>query len=87
MIVDSHAHIFEKWSGACGLPSRALHWRYIQKIVTRPAAKVIRFRDGAPSDASVLFSGNGYSWSELRDDVQFRVGTYGRLDFTLDGED
>ena len=43
MIVDSHAHIFEKWSGACGLPSRALHWRYIQKIVTRPAAKVIRF--------------------------------------------
>ena len=87
MIVDSHAHIFEKWPGACGLPSRALHWRYIQKIVTRPAAKVIRFRDGAPSDASVLFSGNGYSWSELRDDVQFRVGTYGRLDFTLDGED
>jgi hypothetical protein len=87
MIVDSHAHIFEKWSGACGLPSRALHWRYIQKVVTRPAAKVIRFRDGAPGDASVLFMGNGYSWSELRDDVQFRVGTYGRLDFTLDGED
>ena len=87
MIVDSHAHIFEKWSGACGLPSRALHWRYIQKIVTRPAAKVIRFSDGQSADASALFSGDGCSWSDLRDDVQFRVGNYGRLDFTVGGED
>ena len=87
MIIDSHAHIFEKWSGACGLPNRETHWRYIQKIVTRPAAKVMRFRDGAAGDASVLFSGNGCSWAELRDDVQFRVGPYGRLDFTVEGED
>lgn len=87
MFIDSHAHIFEKWSGACGLPSRDIHWRYIQKVVTRPAAKVMRLHDGATADASMLFSGNGYTWAELREDVQFRVGPYGRLDFTIDGED
>ncbi len=48
MIVDSHAHVFEKWSGACGLPSREIHWKYIQKNLTRPAAKVYRYPDGAP---------------------------------------
>ena len=69
MFIDSHAHIFEKWSGACGLPSRDIHWRYIQKVVTRPAAKVMRLRDGAAADASMLFLGNGYTWAELREDV------------------
>jgi hypothetical protein len=42
MIVDSHAHIFENWSGACGLPSRNLHLKYLQKTVTRPSAKVFQ---------------------------------------------
>ena len=87
MIIDSHAHIFEKWSGACGLPSRDLHWRYIQKNVTRPAAKVFRFRDGVPADASPLFRAGDNTWAGLRDDVRFRVGPYGRLEFTVDGED
>ena len=77
----------EKWSGACGLPSRDLHWRYIQKNVTRPAANVFRFRDGVPADASPLFRAGDNTWAGLRDDVRFRVGPYGRLEFTVDGED
>jgi predicted TIM-barrel fold metal-dependent hydrolase len=87
MVVDSHSHIFEKWSGACGLPSREIHWRYIQKNLSRPAAKVYRFSDGALGDASALFRSGDNSWRGLRDDINFRVGPYGRIEFTLDGED
>ncbi len=87
MIVDSHAHIFEKWSGACGLPSREIHWRYIQKGLTHPAAKVYRLRDGRPADASALSRPGETSWAGLRDDAGFRVGPYGRIEFSVDGED
>jgi predicted TIM-barrel fold metal-dependent hydrolase len=87
MITDSHAHIFEKWSGACGLPSRTLHWKYLQKNLCRPAAKVFRYRDGAPSDASHLFRSGTNSWDGLRDDIDFRVGSYGKIEFTIEGED
>ncbi len=87
MIVDCHAHIFEKWSGAGGLPSREIRWKYIQKNLTRPAAKVFRYRDGAPGDAANLFRQGDNTWAGLRDDVDFRVGAYGRIEFTVDGED
>jgi predicted TIM-barrel fold metal-dependent hydrolase len=87
VIVDSHAHIFEKWSGACGMPSRALHWRYIQKNLCRPAAKVFRYRDGAPSSAAHLFRAGTNAWDGLRDDIEFRIGPYGRIEFTIEGED
>ena len=87
MIVDSHAHIFENWSGACGLPSREIHWRYIQKGLTHPAAKVFRLRDGRPSDASALSRPGDTSWAGLRLDADFRVGPHGRVEFTVDGED
>ena len=86
MIVDSHAHIFENWSGACGLASREEHWRYIQKNLTRPAAKIYRFADGAEGDASELFNAGDNSWAGLRDDVNFRIGPYGRIEFTVHGE-
>jgi hypothetical protein len=86
VIVDSHAHVFEKWSGACGLPSRALHWRYLQKNLCRPAAKVFR-HDGTPSTAAHLYRSGTTTWDGLRDDIDFRVGPYGRIEFTVDGED
>jgi predicted TIM-barrel fold metal-dependent hydrolase len=87
MIVDSHAHIFEKWSGACGLPNRTLHWQYLQKNLTNPSAKIFRLRDGAPSNTVHLSREGSTGWSGLRDDVDFRVGPYGRVEFTVDGED
>lgn len=87
MIVDSHAHIFETWSGACGLPSREIHWKYIQKTVTRPAAKAFRLRDGALASTTLLYRDGTTDWDGLRDDVGFRVGPHGRLEFTVDGED
>jgi predicted TIM-barrel fold metal-dependent hydrolase len=87
MIVDSHAHIFQHWAGPGGHPSREVHWRYMQKNVTRPSAKVRRMRDRAPADAGGLFRKGDNAWTGLREDVAFRVGTYGRLEYTVDGED
>jgi predicted TIM-barrel fold metal-dependent hydrolase len=87
MIIDCHAHVFQHWDGLCGHESQEIHWKYIQKNVTRPSAKIRRARDGAPGDATGLFRPGDNSWAGLRDDVKFRVGPYGRVEFTLDGED
>jgi hypothetical protein len=87
MIIDCHTHVFQHWAGACGHESRETHWKYIQKNVTRPAAKVRRARDGAAGDAQALFRKGDDTWAGLRDDIHFRVGPFGRLEYTLDGED
>jgi hypothetical protein len=47
MIIDCHAHVFQNWKDACGHPSIDIHLTYLQKIVTRPAAKTFRARDRA----------------------------------------
>jgi len=86
MIVDSHAHIFQHWAAACGHPSREMRRRFIQKVQTRPAAKVFRAHDGEEVTKRLLFREGDNSWAGLRD-VDFRVGLYGQLDFTLNGED
>lgn len=86
MIVDSHAHIFQHWAGACGHPSREIHRKFIQKVQTRPAAKVFRAHDGKEVTGPLLFREGDNSWAGLKG-VNFRVGVYGQLDFTLDGED
>jgi len=84
MIVDCHAHVFESWTGACGHPSVAVHLRYLQRMAARNGARVFRLRDGAPSTTAPLAHGPG--WDDLAD-VDFRVGRFGRLEFTIDGED
>jgi len=86
MIVDSHAHIFTHWAGPGGHPSREVRWRYIQKNLTRPSAKIRRARDAAPADASALFRKGDNTWTGLRDDIAFRLGPYGRLEYSVDGE-
>ncbi len=87
MIVDSHAHVFQDWSGLCGHDRKEVHLKYLQKNMTRPSAKVFRARDGAVIGEHLLFHAGDNSWAGLRDDVNFRVGAYGRLEFALDGED
>jgi len=87
MIVDSHAHVFENWHGLCGHPNKDIHLKYIQKNLTRPAARVFRLRDGASIESHLLFQDGDNTWRGLREGIHFRVGTYGRLEFTIDGED
>lgn len=87
MIIDSHAHVFQDWRGPCGHESAAVHLRYLQKGLLRPAARVFRLRDGAEVDMAALFPLGDGTWQSLRDDARFRAGDWGRLLFTVDGED
>jgi len=86
MIVDCHAHVFQHWNGACGHPSTAVHLRYLQKVVTRPAARAFRVRDGVEIKPSMLFRASDNSWAGLTD-VGFRIGRFGQLAFTWEGDD
>jgi predicted TIM-barrel fold metal-dependent hydrolase len=86
MIIDCHAHVFQHWSGSCGHPSRAIHRKFMQKVQTRTSARVFRVRDGREMTGSFLFNDGDNSWAGLKD-VDFRVGIYGQLDFTIDDED
>jgi predicted TIM-barrel fold metal-dependent hydrolase len=86
MVIDSHAHIFQHWAEACGHPSREIHRKFMQKVQTRPAAKVFRARDGKEVRGALLYREEENSWAGLKD-VDFRVGRYGQLDFTIDGDD
>src|SRR5262245_48452639 len=86
MIVDCHAHVFQNWHGACGHPSQDVHLKYLQKNVTRPAARTLRLRDGQEVRPTMLFRPEDNIWSGLRD-VGFRVGRFGRLEFTHAGDE
>jgi predicted TIM-barrel fold metal-dependent hydrolase len=86
MIVDCHAHVFQNWKDPCGHPSIEIHLKYLQKIVTRPAAKTFRVRDGAEVRPDMLFRPGDNTWSGLTD-VGFRVGRYGQLQFTFESDD
>jgi predicted TIM-barrel fold metal-dependent hydrolase len=86
MIVDCHAHVFAHWQGACGHPSRAVHLKYLQKVVTRPAARAFRVRDGLEIKPTMLFRPDDNTWAGLTD-VGFRVGRFGQLCFTYEGDD
>lgn len=86
MIVDCHHHIFRPWATPCGHSSRAIHMKYMQKMLTRTSAECFRIRDGVPGDPAVMYRAGDESWSGLVD-VNFRVGKFGRLELTHEGED
>ena len=86
MIIDCHAHVFTHWIGACGHPTRDIHNRYLQRMITRTAASTFRMRDGARADTRALYRADDPGWSGLTD-VDFRVGRFGQLEFTHEGED
>ena len=86
MIVDCHAHVFTHWIGACGHPTREIHMRYLQRVVTRTVAPTFRLRDGKRADTKALFRAGDEGWTGLAD-VNFRVGRFGQLEFTHEGED
>ncbi len=86
MIVDCHYHIFRPWTGACGDTSRGAHIKNVQKVISTTPARTFRARDGAPADARALFREGDPTWDGLTE-VDFRVGKYGMLEFTVDGEE
>jgi predicted TIM-barrel fold metal-dependent hydrolase len=86
MIVDCHAHVIQNWIGACGHPTRDVHMKYLQRVIAGTVARTYRARDGAPADTKALIRAEDSGWSGLRD-VDFRVGRFGQLEFTVDSED
>jgi predicted TIM-barrel fold metal-dependent hydrolase len=55
-------------------------------VVTRPAARALRVRDGAEVKPDMLFQADDNTWNGLTE-VGFRVGRYGQLQFTFEGDD
>jgi predicted TIM-barrel fold metal-dependent hydrolase len=86
MIIDCHAHVIQNWIDPCAHPTRRIHAQYLQRMLAYTVAKCFRARDGAPADTKALLDPADQSWNGLRD-VDFRVGRYGQLEFTADGED
>lgn len=86
MIVDCHAHVIQNWIEPGGHPSRDIHAKYLQRMLAFTVASTFRARDGAPADTKALLDPQDRGWSGLRD-VNFRVGRYGQLEFSVEGED
>lgn len=86
MIVDCHAHVIENWIGTGGHPTRSIHAKYLQRMLAFTVARTFHARTGKPADTKALLDPVDRGWSGLRD-VDFRVGRYGQLEFTVDGED
>lgn len=86
MIVDCHAHIIQNWVSSCGHPSRAVHLKYLQRGLAYTVARTFRMHDGAAADTSSLLDPKDRSWTGLRP-VTFRIGRFGRLEFTVEESD
>ena len=86
MIVDSHAHIFPHLSGPCGFPTAAEHLVFLQLYIAGHPNPVRRLRDHAVVEDKRPITGPPISPERLTD-ANFRVGRYGRFEWTLDGED
>lgn len=86
MIVDCHAHVIQNWIEPGGHSTRSLHAKYMQRMLANTVASTFRARDGAPADTKALLHPADKSWNGLGQ-VDFRVGRYGQLEFSVGGED
>jgi predicted TIM-barrel fold metal-dependent hydrolase len=86
MIIDCHAHVFMHWITPTGHATREIHKKYMQRMITRTVASTFRARDGAKADTKALYRPDDPGWTGLTN-VDFRVGKYGQLEFTHEGED
>jgi predicted TIM-barrel fold metal-dependent hydrolase len=85
-VVDSHVHIFPHLAEASGFRSAAEHRLFLQLYMATHGEPVRRVRDHAPVPGQTLYTGRLQQPSDLRE-VNFRVGRFGRLEWTADDED
>jgi len=91
MIIDAHAHIFPYLGGASGFDSVSTHLVYFQRIVggALPPSEVRRVADNSVVEDQALWG----AWDENDPgpggayDVNFRIGKFGRLEWTKGGID
>lgn len=86
MIVDSHMHIFPFLGGPCGFPSAADHLQFLQLYISTHGNPVRRLRDHALVEDRRPLMGPPVAPDRLID-ANFRVGQFGRFEWTLDRED
>ncbi|MBV9358646.1 MAG: hypothetical protein JO023_24320, partial [Chloroflexi bacterium] len=84
-VVDSHVHIFPALDGSSGFASQAEHRRFLQLYLATHGEPVRRLRDHQPVSEQTLYTAPLTSLERLRE-VDFRVGRFGRLEWTADGE-
>lgn len=73
MIIDGHMHAFPYLGGVCGWKSATEHLDYVQRFMYGSA------RPDAATKANF--------WSSELPDINFRVGKFGRMEWTEDGVD
>jgi predicted TIM-barrel fold metal-dependent hydrolase len=85
-VVDSHVHIFPFLGEASGFSSEREHGQFLQLYMATHGEPVRRLSDHSPVQAQTLHDGRLDGPSSLRD-VNFRVGQFGRFEWTADATD
>jgi predicted TIM-barrel fold metal-dependent hydrolase len=85
-VVDSHIHIFPYLGAESGFASAAEHNQFLQLYMATHGEPVRRLRDHEQVSQQTLHDGRLDSIASLRD-VNFRVGRFGRFEWTAGGDD
>jgi predicted TIM-barrel fold metal-dependent hydrolase len=86
MIIDSHMHVFPALGTAPGFDDPGPHRQLLQLYISGHPQPIRRLADHAlaPHAESRILTGTG---REPLPDVDYRVGAYGRFEWTIDGID
>lgn len=85
MIIDAHAHIFPPLGGACGFASAAEHRLYLELYIATHAQPTRRLADHRQTTGGTLGDGR-YADPSAFAAADFRVGPYGRFEWTVDDQ-
>lgn len=86
MIVDNHAHIFPYLGGKSEYKSREVQLVYAQKLLNAHPEPTRRIDNYKPVEAIPLWDKDKPGPEGMRD-VNFRVGKFGRYEWTVNGVD
>jgi predicted TIM-barrel fold metal-dependent hydrolase len=86
LVVDSHVHIFPDLDEPSGFGSQAEHRQFLQLYMATHGEPVRRSSDHSIVHQQTLHDGRLNNPSSLRS-VDFRVGRFGRFEWTADGQD
>lgn len=87
-VIDCHAHIFPPAAGASGFPDAATHLLHQQRAMHLHGNQPYRRkRDDAKVTDRPLWDASNPSEAGRKTDVKFRVGKFGRFEWTVNHED
>lgn len=85
-ITDSHVHIFPYLGGKLGYKSKALMLLYAQKLISEHKEKIRKLEDYSISNEGNIWDEDKPGINGKRE-VDFKVGKYGRYQWTINGSD